>query len=88
MKVQYSKKFLKQLSKIPPPLKSRIEHFSFTELPSISQIELSGKIEKMKGYEGFFKTRFGNYRIGMHMIDNTLVIKIVMHRKDIYNYFP
>ncbi len=88
MKVQYSKKFLKQLSKIPLPLKSRIEQFSFIELPTISQVELSGRIEKMKGYDGFYKARFGNYRLGMHKIGNTLIVKIVMHRKDIYNYFP
>jgi len=42
----------------------------------------------MKGYQGYYKIRFGSYRLGLHKKDNTLVVKIVMHRKDIYNYFP
>ena len=88
MKVRYSKRFLKQLSKIPLSTRNKIETFVFTELPSIEHIENSGKIEKMKGYEGFYKIRFGNYRIGMHVQHDTLVLKIVMHRNDIYNYFP
>ncbi len=88
MKVRYSKKFLKQLSKTPLSIRNKIEQFVFDELPSISHIEYTGKIEKMKGYAGFYKTRFGNYRLGMYMYNNTLVLKVVMHRKDIYNYFP
>lgn len=88
MKVQYSKKFLKQLSKIPYSSRNKIEQFAFVELPAISQFEFNSRIDKMKGYEGFYKTRFGDYRLGMYKQDNILILKIVMHRKDIYNYFP
>ena len=88
MKVNYSKKFLKQLSKLPPTPKRKIEHFVFYELPKIYKIELSGNIEKMKGYKNYYKVRFGNYRVGMFYKSDTLYVKTVMHRKDIYNYFP
>ena len=88
MKVKYSRKFLKQLSKIPLTTRNKIEQFAFNELPVISEVEESGKIERMKGYQGYYKIRFGSYRLGLHKKDNTLVVKIVMHRKDIYNYFP
>jgi len=88
MKVQYSKNFLSQLSKIPSGTRRRIEHFVFIELPSISHIELSGRIEKMKGYQGFYKARFGTFRVGIIKQSNTIILKTVLHRKDIYNYFP
>ena len=88
MKVQYKKKFLKQLSIIPVSTRIRIEQFVFEELPSITQIETTGKIEKMKGYDGYYKVRFGDYRVGMRKEDDSLTLKIAMHRKDIYKYFP
>jgi len=88
MKIHYSKRFLKQLSKIPFSTRSKIEHFVFDELPAIAQIELSGKIEKMKGYDDNYKVRFGSYRVGLFIQEDNIYIKLVMHRKDIYNYFP
>ncbi len=88
MKVLYSKKFLKQLSKLPYGVKKKIELFVFNDLPSFDNLELSGKIEKMKGYSGYYKIRFGTYRIGLEKRENSVVVKLVMHRKEIYNYFP
>ena len=88
MKVQYKKKFLKQLSIIPANIRIRIEQFVFNELPLITQIETTGKIEKMKGYDGYYKVRFGDYRVGIRKEGDILILKIAMHRKDIYKYFP
>jgi mRNA interferase RelE/StbE len=88
MKVKYSRKFLNQLSKIPISTRNKTEQFAFNELPVISEIEQSGRIERMKGYQGYYKIRFGSYRLGLHKESNTLAVKIIIHRKDIYNYFP
>jgi mRNA interferase RelE/StbE len=65
MKVKYSKKFLKQLAAIPSDIRSKIESFVFEELVSTLSIYEMGKVEKMKGYDGFYKVRFGNYRLGL-----------------------
>ncbi len=88
MKVLYSKKFLKQLSKLPYNVKEKIEFFVFDDLPTLDNIELSGKIEKMRGYSGYYKVRFGDYRVGLYKQAENIIVKLVMHRKDIYNYFP
>ena len=89
MKVHYRKKFLKQLSKIPSNFRSKIEEFVFKKLP-LSSISESGKLEKLTGYKNFYKVRFGDYRLGIESKnkDGSLVIRIVMHRKEIYKYFP
>lgn len=90
MKVQYHKKFLKQLSGIPPEIRLKIERFVFEELPCKSSISESGKIEKLSGYKNFYKVRFGMYRLGIESKNKTkiLVMRAVMHRKEIYKYFP
>lgn len=88
MKVAYRKQFLKQLSKLPLEVKSRVEIFAFEELPALSSLADSGKIEKMTGYTGYYKARFGSYRVGMQLIEDRLVLRTVQHRRDIYRQFP
>lgn len=88
MKVKYSKKFLKQLAAVPSDIRSKIESFVFDELVSTSSIYEMGKVEKMKGYDGFYKVRFGNYRLGLVLENEIITVKTVMHRREIYKFFP
>ena len=50
MKIEYRKKFLKELSKIQVGERLRIENFVFKELPKANSIFELGNIEQMKGY--------------------------------------
>ena len=88
MKVEYSKKFLKQLAAVPSDIRSNIESFVFEELVSASSIYEMGKVEKMKGYDGVYKVRFGNYRLGLVIENEIIIVKSVMHRREIYKFFP
>jgi mRNA interferase RelE/StbE len=87
VKTEYRKRFLKELSKVPLNQRKVIEEFIFGELLQLRSLEESGKIERMKGYPNFFKVRFGDYRVGLH-IENEVIIERVLHRKEIYRYFP
>ena len=49
MKIEYRKKFLKELSKIPKGERSKIESFIFKELPEANSIFELGRIGHMKG---------------------------------------
>ncbi len=88
MKVKYSKKFLKQLAAVPSDIRSKIESFVFDELVSTTSIYEMGRVEKMKGYDGFYKVRFGNYRLGLVIENEMITVKTVMHRREIYKFFP
>ncbi len=88
MKLEYRKKFLKELSKILAGERLRIENFAFKELPKANSIFELGRVEQMKGYPSYFKIRFGQYRIGLKMKDDRLILERVLHRKDIYRHFP
>ena len=50
----------------------------------------TGKVEKLKGYEEFYKVRFGSYRLGLKIDQKNRVIEFrrVRHRQDIYRKFP
>jgi mRNA interferase RelE/StbE len=88
MKIDYRKRFLKELSKIPTEIRSSIESFVFKELPKANSIFELGSVEKMKGYPSYYKIRFGSYRIGLRIKNDKVILERALHRKDIYRYFP
>ena len=88
MKVRFRKRFLKELSKIPKAERSNIELFVFKELPKANSIFELGNVEKMKGYASYYKVRFGQYRIGLKMENDRIILERALHSKDIYRYFP
>ena len=45
-------------------------------------------LKKMKGYKNAYRIRLGEYRIGFLFENNTIKLSRVMHRKEIYRYFP
>lgn len=88
MRVVYQKKFLKDLARIPSKRRKQIESFVFEDVPGRPSIFETAKLESMTGYPGFYKIRFGNYRIGVKVMDDTVAFERVLHRKEIYRYFP
>jgi mRNA interferase RelE/StbE len=88
-KVEYTKKFLKELADLPQDMQARIEPIVFQELESENPFEL-GYLQKMKGYDDKYKIRVGDYRIGISLDKETqtLICQRVAHRKDIYRTFP
>ena len=88
MKVEFRKRFLKELSTVPAPYREAIEKFVFEELPQLASITSSGKIERLKGYPGYYKVRFGDYRVGIATEADTIILERVLHRKEIYKYYP
>jgi mRNA interferase RelE/StbE len=88
VKIEYRKKFLRELSRIPAEKRSRMERFVFKEIPEASSIFESGRVESMKGYPSYYKVRFGSYRIGLRTKNDKVTLERALHRKDIYRYFP
>lgn len=45
-------------------------------------------LKKLKGYKTEYRIRTGQYRIGISIINNTIIFKAFAHRKEIYRRFP
>lgn len=73
---------------LPENPRAEVEKFVFEILPETTTLFSLVKIEKMKGYKHFFKVRFGSYRLGLQLVENTVIVERIAHRKDIYNIFP
>ena len=88
-KVEYTKRFLKELSNLPNEIRIKAEKISFEELPSSDPFNL-GCLEHMAGYTDKYKIRIGKYRIGITMdkSQKLLICQRIAHRRDIYRIFP
>ena len=69
---------MKDLSVIPKNERDSIEVFAFESLIKHESISEIGKIEKLRGYQNFYKVRFGNYRLGLRLEGETLVLERVL----------
>lgn len=88
-RVEYQKRFLKELAALPEPVQKKIELFAFNEMTRKNPFEV-GCIEKMSGYPDKYKARFGEFRVGLTIDSKNSVVRFerVANRKDIYRFFP
>ena len=88
-KIEYNKRFLKELASLPKEVQPRVESIVFSELEADNPFEL-GYISKMKGYKDKYKVRVGDYRIGLTIdrTNRTIICQRVAHRREIYKIFP
>ncbi len=88
-KVEYKRKFLKELASLPQNVQSRLEIIVFKELETDNPFEL-GYMNKMKGYKDKYKIRIGDYRIGLtiNQKQKIIICERVAHRREIYQIFP
>ena len=88
-KIKYTKRFLKELSKLPKEIQVKAENIVFDQLLSPNPFDL-GYLEHMTGYSDKYKIRIGDYRIGITVdkSNKLLICRRIAHRKDIYRVFP
>ncbi|MGV0029283.1 type II toxin-antitoxin system RelE family toxin [Phormidesmis priestleyi] len=65
-----------------------IKTLVFEEIPNCISLEEIRNLTKLIDYENCYRIRVGNYRIGLLIEDNTLTFVRVLHRREIYRYFP
>jgi len=88
MEIRVNKTFLKELARIPARQREKVEQFVFEDAAAFQRREDIPNLKKLKGYKYFYRIRFGNYRAGVKIQNNTLVFERLLHRKDIYKFYP
>ena len=89
MKVTYKKKFLKDLKDLnSTDVYEKICILVLEEIPNTEDLSTIANLSKLKGDDTAYRIRVGDYRIGFFMEDNEIVMSRVLHRSEIYRYFP
>ena len=66
----------------------RIRRLAFEEAPAWQGIEELPQVKKLAGQTGAYRLRIGDYRIGFYWDGEKLTLARVLHRKEIYRFFP
>ncbi len=89
MKIIIEKSFVRDVDKIKDKkvLQSLID--CILQIESALTIGKLTHIKKIKGYSTFYRIKIGDYRLGVELVSGKEVILLrLLHRKDIYRYFP
>ncbi len=88
MNVEFRKSFEKDLSKIrDAELLKRIQAV-IEEVESVNNWTDLINVKKLKTPGDYYRIRVSDYRIGLSVSEDTVVFVRVLHRKEIYRYFP
>ena len=89
MEVLYRKIFLKDMNKLKDkPAYDRVFQLAFSNLPKYETLKDIAGLRPMKGYPNRYRIRIGNYRVGIESSGNKVERVRVLHRRDIYRFFP
>ena len=88
MKLAFTKKFLKQVSKLNNPVLAKEIVLIIDETEKAKTLSEIKNLKKLKGYNNYYRIRTGDYRIGIYFNKDSFEFAAIDHRKDIYKYFP
>lgn len=88
MNIEFRKSFERDLRNIDNSvLLQKIQATIETIEIAISPTEIPN-LKKMKGKGSYYRIRIGDYRMGLVLEKDTVIIVRVLSRKEIYRYFP
>ena len=90
METEFKDSFLKDIRSIKDKkLLSRLEQFivAVENVDNLSQIP---NLKKLKGQKNkvYYRSRIGNYRVGLIIKQDIVVFVRFLNRQEIYRYFP
>lgn len=90
MRVFFKESFIKDFRKLPGGVKNEIRNICFSIFPKINSLKefTISPLKKLRGFNFYYRIKVGNFRVGFKKSDGEAVFMRVLHRKDIYRYFP
>lgn len=89
MKTEYLPSFTKDLKKLKKTFTySEIKKLVFQTIPDCQNVTEIKSLKKIKGHKNAYRIRVGDYRIGVFIQKETVTFSRVLHRRDVYRYFP
>jgi len=88
LKVDFKKSFLRDLKRIKEArVKERLREIVET-IENAKCLQDIGNLDKLKYGDHYYRIRIGDYRLGLILEDDTVILVRFLHRKDLYRYFP
>ncbi len=88
MKIHFHENFDKDLSKVGDAILAKQIRKLILRLENVRNLAEIPNVKKMQGGPNYFRIRIGDYRLGITKENDTITLMRVLHRKEIYRYFP
>jgi mRNA interferase RelE/StbE len=89
MRTEYKPTFIKDLKALKSTsVFAVIKKIVFDDIPDYDGLQDIRNLKQLKGDANAYRIRVGDYRIGFYLDEETLVFVRVLHRREIYRYFP
>lgn len=87
MEVEFLRSFVKDLSKVDPGTRKRVLRLVLA-LEHAGSLDELGSMKKLSGYTNAYRSRIGDYRLGFYLVGDKVQLARLLHRKEVYRYFP
>jgi mRNA-degrading endonuclease RelE of RelBE toxin-antitoxin system len=89
MKTEYLPSFIRDLKKLKQSHNyQKIKTLVTIEIPKYNNLMDIKNLKKIKGDTNAYRIRVGDYRIGFFLKEDKIIFSRVLHRKEIYRFFP
>jgi mRNA interferase RelE/StbE len=86
--IEFRKTFEKDLRKINDrSLLAKVKSVIIA-VEAANSLDDIANLKKLKGDEGYFRIRIGDYRLGLFLDGETILFVRIIHRREFYRYFP
>ncbi len=88
MKTGFRESFVRDLKRIQQPeVRARVKQV-IEEVERAASLAEIPQIRKLQGGGSYFRIRLGEYRLGLAVEGDQVTLIRILHRRDIYRYFP
>lgn len=87
MEVVFLKTFEKDLGKVDRTVRRRLLRV-VEELEGADGLAVIQHVKRLAGIRDAYRLRIGSYRLGFFLVGDTVQLARLLHRKDIYRFFP
>lgn len=87
MKIEIRKSFTKDADKLPAPFQRQLANIIDT-INKADQPNQLHDCKKLTGNKTAYRIRMGQYHIGFYYENQTAELVRILHRKEVYRYFP
>ena len=89
MRLSFRKSFERDLRRISNPVVLRRVRQAIEQVEAAEDLSRVRGARRLSGSGRFYRIRIGEYRMGMAVVEASEVEFVrVLHRRDIYRYFP
>ena len=88
MRLEYRTSFLRDLRRIKDAELHRRVSQVIAELEAAPSLSSVAEVKRLTGPGQYYRLRIRAYRLGLELEGDTLILRRLLHRREIYRYFP